>query len=221
MTLPKASVICSDRYRFAEQAISRHLKSGKNVFDIGAGAGPMKKIITNLGMNWTGFDLFPKADDILHWNLDEKCPKGNHSCDAAILLDVIEHLKNCGTALQNISSAMKKSGILILTTPNPRWSKSRLMALKTGFPACFTPQDLELNHHVFPVWPHILVKLLWDAGFSVKEYSLFEGPTSKWPSLKERKTYIFRLFANMICRLIEHNDITACSMSYGVVAEKM
>jgi hypothetical protein len=79
--------------------------------------------------------------------------------------------------MKNISAAMAPGGFLILTTPNPGWSTSRISLILKGFLTCFTQSDLDLNHHVFIAWPHILKKLLSDNDFEIVEYVTLDGPT--------------------------------------------
>lgn len=44
--------------------------------------------------------------------------------DVIVMTEVIEHLNNCGRAIENIKKMMNKDSILIITTPNcfaPKW----------------------------------------------------------------------------------------------------
>lgn len=46
-----------------------------------------------------------------------------------------------------------------------------------GLASGFAPLDLWQNHHVFPAWPHVLEKLLGDAGFQIEEHVTLDGWT--------------------------------------------
>src|SRR5262249_50050963 len=129
----------------------------------------------------------------------------------------IEHLSNPGLALKHIREALVIGGHLIITTPNPRWSRSRIAALLSGFPNSFTQADLDYNRHIFPVWPHILKHLLNEAGFTVEQYATLDGVTH-WPRLSSR--YVISFAHAFACKLIEAVDRTACGMSYGMIAVK-
>jgi hypothetical protein len=135
------------------------------------------------------------------------------------MMDVIEHLLNPGLALDNIVSAMAPASYIVITTPNPRASRSRLHALFTGFPVCFTKQDLELNHHVFPVWQHVLEYMLTSKGFDILEWCQLRGRSSV-PAPQLRPGYLLRLGKAMICRVIEARDATAISTDYAVLAKR-
>jgi len=219
MKLPKPEVLCTNRYDFAHDVLKKTVLKGSSLYDIGAGLAPMKEKAEALGLRWSGFDLTPQRADIAVWNLDHPFPNENSMCDAIIMLDVVEHLKNLGSAMHNIRKVLRNKGILIISTPNPRWSKSRLFALKTGNLACFTEKDLDLNHHIFPVWPHVMCKILHDEGFVMTNYYLLEGPTAYWPKVSFSFSYILKILANLGTRLIEKLDPSACGMSYGIVAQ--
>ena len=197
-----------DRYEFAFETLA--LLKAKlpvpSVYDLGLGDGRMQRI-ESLGLRWKGFDqtAWSKAE---RWDLAEPCPI-EEKAGAALLLDVIEHCPNPGLVLKNIASALLCGGRLVITTPNPRWSASRLHTLVYGWPSGFTALDLAQNHHVLPVWPHVLEKFLGDAGFVVDQYVTLDGVSG-----------LFRHRLSVARVLIEKLDRSACGMSYAVVARK-
>ena len=110
----------------------------------------------------------------------------------ALLLDVLEHCNNPWLAARNISDFLLPGGFIVITTPNPRFSRSRMYALAKGFPLCFTQSDLDFNHHVFTPWPHIIERLLQDTGFSITQYVTLDGPTI-WPRAPYNLRYPLRV----------------------------
>lgn len=197
-----------DRYDFAFETL-RQMKDSlpsTTVYDLGPGNGRMRKIET-LGFSWRGFDQTAWID-VAQWDLTNPAPV-QEKAGAALLLDVIEHCVNPGLALRNISAALLPEARLIVTTPNPRWSASRLHHLVFGCVSGFTPLDLGENHHVFPSWPHILEKLLNDAGLWVERYVTLDG-----------KSRFFRHRLSVARVLIEAVDKSACGMSYAFIARK-
>lgn len=206
--LPSAS-LDADRYTFAFEKLRSLMKSlpSKTVFDLGVGDGRMRRI-ESFGFIWRGFDQSPWGD-VSCWDLTDPCPT-SEKAGAALLLDVIEHCVNPGLALKNIANALEPKACLILTTPNPRWSASRLHTLVFGWPSGFTHLDLDQNHHVFTPWPHILEKLLHDAGFAIDEYVTLDG-----------KSRLFRHRLSLARIAIEAFDRSACGMSYAFVARKV
>ncbi len=218
LTRPTANLLAS-RYEWALQSVQRLCLSrqSKVIFDVGAGDGRMKVPIEAVGCSWYGFDLVPSSSIISTWNLVDPCPVKVTRPDIVLLLDVIEHLVNPGLALVNIADILQPGGILILTVPNPRWSRSRIHALLHGNPACFTQSDLDLNGHVFTPWPHILMRMLCDTGFEVEDYVTLDGKTD-WPGRPISVRYPLRLLHALGNMLIEQLDASACGMSYGLVA---
>jgi len=133
---------------------------------------------------------------------------------------VLEHLNNPWLGIKNLADTLVDGGFLILTVPNPRWSRSRYNTLTKGYPACFSQSDLDFNHHVFTPWPHIVEKLLSDTGFRIERYVTLEGTTSL-PSHPYNFQYPLRVTFAFLNMMIEKFDGTACGMSYGIVAQKI
>jgi SAM-dependent methyltransferase len=206
------------RYDYAGEVLRRYVPADGLVFDVGAGDGITRPKVLDAGHRWFGFDVMPTNELVQTWDLSNPCPTPDVP-DAILLLDVIEHLGNHDLALKNISAIARKGSLIIVTTPNPRWSKARWMALFTGYQTCFQVADLD-NGHVFPVWPHVLEFVLEKHGFEVIEYATLDGPTS-WPSRAALKRYPVALASALACKAVELWDRSACGMSYGVVARKL
>jgi SAM-dependent methyltransferase len=209
------------RYKYALDVAERTplLATSGVVFDIGAGEGSMKQSLEAVAYQWFGFDLNPRGQTRHLWDLTSPCPTLSVTPSLILCLDVIEHLLNPGLALANIAHVLQPDGQLLITTPNPRWSRSRLWAVRYGDLACFTQSDLELNGHVFPVWPHILEKMLNDAGFQVIEYVTLDGKTA-WPDWSFSLRYPLRCLVALVLMAIEYFDPSSCGMSYGIVAKR-
>jgi len=217
----RPTITAQRRYEFAAKFIADKSKVLKPpvVFDVGAGKAPMRETVERAGLNYYGFDLDVSTPGIMSWDLSDPCPSKGVQAGVVLLMDVIEHLLNPGLALDHLCDVLADDGYLLVSTPNPRWSKSRLHALLTGFPASFTQDDLDLNRHVFPVWPHVLARILEERGFVVKHYCLLRGRTT-WPSLFPISRYPLRLLHAGFCKIIEGIDATAASLDYAFVARK-
>lgn len=209
-----SEALTADRYAFTGNFL-RALPGPKTIFDIGAGKCPMRQPAQEAGHIWHGFDLAPSEPSVTAWNLDDTCPSAEKA-DAVIMLDVIEHLFNSSLALANISAAMKPGAQILMTMPNPCWSRSRFHHLALGNLAAFTENDLEWNHHVFPVWPHVLKRLLANHGLEIERYVTLDGRTD-WPRPKSAAWPALMVEA-AVRKYIERRDPRATGFSYAVVA---
>jgi len=220
-SLRPAANLDKSRYVYAANAMRRYGAAfpGSLVFDVGAGDDGMRQDAEKAGLKWRGFDLDPRYPGIHRWDLSTPCP-AEEKAAIVLMLDVIEHMVNPGLAFCNVAQAMKPGAILILTAPNPRWSRSRVHALLHGYPACFTQSDLDNNGHVFTPWPHVMLKLLADAGFAIEEYVTLDGKTV-WPWPPSSLNYPLRLAHAAINKAIEWGDPSACGMSFGMLARRM
>jgi len=214
-----------DRYEWASERIINIFNDRKSpdfiLFDIGSRDDILKKHLLTIPVLYKGFDLDPIGPETEKWDIEERFPYAHRSPHVVALLEVIEHLKNPGICLDNIGKIMQPGGYLILTTPNPQWSTSRLSLLSTGVLTCFTQSDLDVNHHVFTPWVHVVEKLLKDAGFEIQEYVTLEGKTRIFDENLRGGNSLKKLIARIIKKLIERRDPGACGMSYGIIAKKI
>ena len=215
---PDANLVIN-RYQYARLFVERMKEKSafRVVFDLGAGQCEMRAAVEAVGYKWLGFDLHPANPDVVRWDLADPCPIEDARADVVLMLDVIEHLLNPGIALRNVARALRPNGWLLLTMPNPRWSRSRTHHLLFGNLACFTEHDLKWNHHVFTPWRHIVEKVLNDAHFEIDEYVTLDGKT-RWPK-RSLSLSLPLLWIEAIGRMmLEWHDPSACGLSYGLVA---
>lgn len=209
-----SEALAVDRYDFT-RAFLNGLPDRRTIFDIGAGQCPMREPAVSAGHDWHGFDLAPSEPAVTSWNLNHPCP-ADEKADAVIMLDVIEHLFNVDLALSNIVATMKPGAVLLLTMPNPCWSRSRVHHLAYGNLAAFTQDDLDHNHHVFPVWPHVLQRLLSIHNLTITDYVTLDGRTG-WPKPRSWLWPLLVVEAGLR-KVIEKRDPRATGFSYAVVA---
>jgi hypothetical protein len=216
------AVLGLDRYTWAAEVIRELLPTSPApiVADIGAHCDRMQSAVASAGGQWRGFDLVPASADVVRWDLDSPAPAGAQRPGMALLMDVLEHLGNPWLGMKHVVEFMLPGAYLVITTPNPRWSRSRFYELAKGTPGCFTQSDLDFNHHVFVAWPHIAERLLRDHGLTVERYVTLDGPTAL-PGRPLGLRYPVRLAFSLACRAIERRDPTACGMSYGLVARRI
>lgn len=213
MTLQPGENLDISRYEFVKRFITARpaQASDATVFDIGAGAFPMRGVIEAAGYMLRGFDLAPQRTEISRWDITEPFASSERA-DIVLLMDVIEHTFNPGVALSNICAVLKPGGTLIMTMPNPRWSRARTLHLFTGYIAAFTEDDLATNHHVYATWPHIVAKMCADAGLTIEAYATLDGKEAQNAGLSPLRWVEF-----LVRKGIEYFDKTARGMSYVFV----
>jgi len=100
-----------------------------NLLDTGCGDGTLAFLIKKEGLaqNVYGVDIdenllqIAKRRGILVYRVNleiEKLPFQNEYFDAVLLIDVIEHIINIDNILREIYRVLKKTGVLVLSTPN-------------------------------------------------------------------------------------------------------
>ncbi len=130
------------------------------------------------------------------------------------MMDVIEHLPNPWAGMRNVTSSVAPGGRLLMTMPNPRWSRRRAHYLRHGTIASFTQHDLDWNHHVFTPWPHIVRKLLFDFGWEITELIVLDRDEAR---LKNPLNPL-RLADAAVRAVIDRLDPSARGMSYALTA---
>ena len=215
MGKPELEVFKS-RGEFAQKQILLYATSCPNrvVSDIGAGFGFMKEHVEELKLEWQPFDYYKKIDDSIIWDLNKPAPPGVKKAGMVLLLEVLEHLPNPLLSLKHIYDHMEIDGVLIITTPNPRSSKSKLNLLNKGELYAFQEEFLD-EYHVFTPWKHVVQEFLKTTGFEVLNYVCVDDNYSRMKpnSLKE-----FIKFK--IERFLERRDPYSVGMSYGIIARK-
>jgi len=203
----------ANRSCFAFEMLDKYFKQVPNttISDIGSGYGFMENKIASIGGTWQPFDYVKKIEKSIVWDLNNPCPV-DEKTGTAIFLEVLEHLSNPQLGLKNISNHIEKNGILIMSVPNPAWSKNRINLLLKGTLFSFQPKHLAENH-VFTTWFHIVEYLLKEVGFEILEYAIIDEP--KIPG--GFKYFIKSKFE----RFIEKRDVKAKGISYGIVARKL
>lgn len=212
-----------NRFQWATQKVKDLLGWQPNAvyYDVGAGENQLVKDIDPHKANSKSFDLFPKSNEVELWDIEQAFPYPYPQANIITFLEVVEHLNNPWMCLKNIAATISPGGHLILTTPNPGWSSSRISLLMKGYLTCFTQSDLDLNHHVFTAWPHIVEKLLADNQLEIVEYVTLDGKTKIFDSNLKLTSAVLQIPVRLIKKIIEHTNPAAVGMSYGIVARKI
>jgi ubiquinone/menaquinone biosynthesis C-methylase UbiE len=139
----------SQDYVFPEarqRYISRLLKSGQYVLNIGIGSGALERLAIERDVIIHSLDPSEQAIDRLRQTLNmndrarvgyaQNIPFRDETFDIVVMSEVLEHLDNetLAKALQEVSRVLKKGGKLIATTPYKEdLSQSQVVCPKCGF----------------------------------------------------------------------------------------
>jgi SAM-dependent methyltransferase len=102
-----------------------------------------------------------------------RLPIADATVDAAVSIEVIEHVEDQFAFLRELARITKPGGTVIVTTPNVHNVASRLRALWTGFPQLYDPLPLArtdprfLGGHIHPIHPYFLCYGAHRAGLEV------------------------------------------------------
>jgi len=183
------------------------------VLDLGCGDGDYAIILKKLGFEVIACDVdeqrfkYKTEIEFKKCDLMQRLTFGDNSFDYVLLLEVIEHLNNPYSFMQELKRILKDNGTLILSTPNILSLKSRMRFLFEGAFEYFreppldqmhNPKEKIFNLHIFLYRFHELEYLLWRNGFIIDkiftsnydgfEYSLFLPAISLQLFLKSRRS---------------------------------
>jgi 2-polyprenyl-3-methyl-5-hydroxy-6-metoxy-1,4-benzoquinol methylase len=192
----------TDHIFMLEKVLDNISTKDKKILDIGAGDGYILK--KTKSKNLTALDL--SEDNILHlqknnietYKLDissDELPFKNGTFDIIIMNEVIEHIFDCQTSINNVFKMLKKNGFFIIATHN---SFNLLMRVKYMLGMIPTP-SLDVNsatmgEHIRLFNYNTLETLLLRAGF--KKYKI---NNKSW--FKYRKIYFYtKFFSNIFSR---------------------
>lgn len=129
------------------------------VLDIGAGAGALSEKLQAAGFAVSACDFFPEQFDVpgvVCEPCDEtgRLPFPDNQFDAALAIEVVEHIESHQRLFAEASRILKPGGRLLFSTPNILSLKSRMRFLLTGFFYSFGPlppgQWDRVRQHVSP-----------------------------------------------------------------------
>ena len=101
---------------------------------------------------------------------DGTLPFADETFDAAISIEVVEHVEDPFRFLRELARIVRPGGRVIVTTPNVLSLTSRLRNLLWGFPELFDPLPLAaadvrfLSGHIHPIAPYYLALAALRAG---------------------------------------------------------
>jgi SAM-dependent methyltransferase len=156
---------------------------GPSVLNAGAGQGSFSLRLAQLGFEVTSVDDSPAAVDVLRGRLQgtveladvTAMPFADESFDAAVLGEVLEHVRDDTGALSEVARVLRPGGVLAVSVP--------------ANPARFGPSDRWAGH-LRRYSRHVLVDACERSGFRVRRCIAWGFPVS---ALYHRHLYERRL----------------------------
>jgi SAM-dependent methyltransferase len=165
------------------ETLRRYLAPGAAVLDLGCGAGRFTRWIREAGYQAAGADIAEGAlrkareaapgCEFLTLGEDGRIPAEDGRFRAVWTTEVIEHVVDVGSFLQEIRRVLADDGLLILTTPHHGPVKNILVAF-LAFDTHFDP----LGAHIRFFSPRSLGRCLAESGFALLSWN---GIGRVWP----------------------------------------
>lgn len=159
--------------RLLELALQGH---PKDVLDVGCSSGYLARPLTEAGARVVGLELDPEAAELAReWCTDVQVgnvesmalPFDPESFDVVLCGDLIEHLREPRSALQRLRPLLRRSGRLVLTTPNVANWAMRLSLLAGRWR--YTERGILDRTHTHLFTRATLLETVEDAGYRVVE----------------------------------------------------
>ena len=122
------------------------LATAPKVLDIGAGQGALSVRLKEAGARVSACDVVPEQFDVPGVEFravtgDGRLPFDEASFDAAVAIEVLEHIDGHDRFIAEVARLLRPGGIVMFTTPNILSLKSRLRFLFTSFFYSFGPLE--------------------------------------------------------------------------------
>ncbi len=160
------------------ELIRKYLPEPSRIVDLAAGEGAFSVRLKKLGHFVTAIDAngdnwkAPNIDLNIQ-NLDdefaEKTVNDDNKFDAAVAIEIIEHLENPFRFTRECAKLLKPGGLLFLTTPNVEAVFSRIVFFYTGRLNSFGEYETVRPAHITPIFKWKLELLLTEAGFEITQ----------------------------------------------------
>jgi SAM-dependent methyltransferase len=174
--------VCADTdlHERAAGLLLRSVPRGSRVADIGCGQGAFAVRLADAGFDVVGIDVVPAEEQAAgaftyeELNLFDPGARSRflqaHAgrFDAAVLLEVIEHVHDPWETVAFVRRLLRPGGVLLLSTPNITSFYSRFRFLTSGRFHQFEPPDLAYGH-INPMTAFMVKTVLEENGFELAE----------------------------------------------------
>jgi 2-polyprenyl-6-hydroxyphenyl methylase/3-demethylubiquinone-9 3-methyltransferase len=179
------------RLRFIRDALTGRLErprdglkplSGLNIVDIGCGGGLVSEPLARLGAHVTGIDPTPQAIAVAKRHADaqglaidyrvaraEDLTAAGETFDAAVCLEVVEHVPDPAAFIAMIARLVRPGGMLVVSTLNRTWKSYALAIVAAEYVLGWLPRGThDWNRFITP---DELARYLQAAGLGESRFS--------------------------------------------------
>tara|TARA_R100000935_G_C2838765_1_gene169769 strand:- start:590 stop:1261 length:672 start_codon:yes stop_codon:yes gene_type:complete len=174
------------------------------VSDIGAGFGWFGDIVKKNGLELQSFDQVRKNSNVIIWDLNYPAPPLIKSPGFIVMLEVIEHLSNPELSIKNISNHIAEDGYIVMSSPNPFYSKNKFEFLFKNRFYAFQKKHL-IEHHVFLPLPHVVKFYMKNYGFELIEYAVLGK--NDLPKMEFKLNYLKSLLRFWVEKILIGNSV--------------
>jgi SAM-dependent methyltransferase len=153
------------------------------VVDLGAGRGNLSRRLLERGHDVVAVeryvDQFTAEVPLVDADLNERWPFEDGRFDAAMAVEILEHLENPRAFFRELSRVLRPKGVAVVSTPNLTTVLSKLLFVAAGQWDLFfdhpwrlrDPYSTAVHGHITPLPAWLLVHHARDAGFEVEAWA--------------------------------------------------
>ena len=181
-------------YRMVARALGESGSPPGRLYDVGCGAGRLRKSVEPYCESYAGLDAvryadFPADAEFLSVDLDAPVwPVPDDSADVAVSAETIEHLENPRAFFRELARITRPGGLVIVTTPNQStWLNFLALAVK-GQHVHFQEKPGQYPTHLTALLPIDLLRIAREVGLTDVRLAhtgvgRMPGTARHWPRL--------------------------------------
>lgn len=191
-------------HSFIENIIKNKITDKSKILDVGAGTGAFIERISKYGGIYSAIEIDEKSfnlNGIKLYKLDlnnDFAKEIDEKFDIIIAIEIIEHIENPHHFIRQLKKILARSGIIIITTPNPENIPSRLKFLFKGnirgFEWFMTKNSNKHEmQHISPIFSSLFLRIIEENDMLLDSYYSF--PRKKFTNSNKVIIILSRIIA--------------------------